>query len=410
MVVKYDVKSFLDLFQLKQQLQRVDEELCKVQKEMYRDRALQKWSCKTEADMNLFEASEEDYWERLEQIKLQKKYNRKKLKAVEWCLERDGSLAEAELEMRIPVGKMQEIARNEILGNPYHVQESVAVSKENISSVSEAVSDEIVEEDVIMASEIETVVEADIFAEVTEVAVKNSDDTYGIHDNDSGTGMSGNVGIVFQGMEKMNVGMKVIDETQTITSVDEPMVVRNNVLKSATMSDESDLTQDDVQEHKEEAKLPPNKADYMRMSVAEKVCCYPFDTKGTDSAFEMVKAYFETVGLSTDFSSVYEAAKLLTDYYEEHKTEEFIQERAEQIIEKMNMLGVDAEKIAEYPVDVLSTAFGFGDMEYFAGIRMFNRVIDKWGVNMTHQERYEVFDRIYEGMRAKKDEYKRNSQ
>lgn len=82
----------------------------------------------------------------------------------------------------------------------------------------------------------------------------------------------------------------------------------------------------------------------------------------------------------------------------------------EQIIEKMNMLGVDAEKIAEYPVDVLSTAFGFGDMEYFAGIRMFNRVIDKWGVNMTHQERYEVFDRIYEeGMRAKKDKYKRNS-
>lgn len=47
---------------------------------------------------------------------------------------------------------------------------------------------------------------------------------------------------------------------------------------------------------------------------------------------------------------------------------------------------------------------------YFAGIKMFNRVIDKLGVNMTHQERYEVFDRIYEeGMRAKKDKYKWNS-
>lgn len=41
---------------------------------------------------------------------------------------------------------------------------------------------------------------------------------------------------------------------------------------------------------------------YMRMNAAEKVRCYPFDTRGTDSAFEIVKAYFETVGLSTDFN------------------------------------------------------------------------------------------------------------
>lgn len=119
---------------------------------------------------------------------------------------------------------------------------------------------------------------------------------------------------------------------------------------------------------------------------------------------------FEIVGLSTDFSSVYEEAKLLTDYYEEHKAEEFIQERTEQIIDKMDMMGIDVGKTADYPASVLSKAFDFGDMEYFAGIKMFNRVIDKLGVNMTHQERYEVFDRIYEeGMRAKKDEYKRNS-
>lgn len=59
---------------------------------------------------------------------------------------------------------------------------------------------------------------------------------------------------------------------------------------------------------------------------------------------------------------------------------------------------------------MLSKVFDFGDMEYFTGIKMFNRVIDKLGVNMTYQERYEVFDMIYEeGMQAKKDEYKRNS-
>ena len=74
--------------------------------------------------MEFFEASEDDYRERLEQIKLQKKDNRKKLKAVERCLERDGSLAEAELEYRIPVGDMvdmEEVEKDEVPGNPYRV-------------------------------------------------------------------------------------------------------------------------------------------------------------------------------------------------------------------------------------------------------------------------------------------------
>ena len=122
--------------------------------------------------------------------------------------------------------------------------------------------------------------------------------------------------------------------------------------------------------------------------------------------------HFVIQNASGEFSlhKFWKQSKLLTDYYEKQKVEEFIQEQTEQIIEKMNMLGIDAGKISECPVDVLSKVFNFGDMEYFAGIKMFNRVIDKLGVNMTHQERYEVFDRIYEeGMRAKKDKYKWNS-
>lgn len=42
------------------------------------------------------------------------------------------------------------------------------------------------------------------------------------------------------------------------------------------------------------------------MRLAEKVRCYPFDDKGTDVAFEMVKEYCETIGLDTDFNTVYE--------------------------------------------------------------------------------------------------------
>lgn len=152
-------------------------------------------------------------------------------------------------------------------------------------------------------------------------------------------------------------------------------------------------------------KLPANKADYMRMSVAEKVCCYPFDANGTESAFEIVRAYFEKIDMDTGFHSVYEEAKLLSDHYEKQKAKEFIGERAQRVIETMKLLGIDAGRMAEYSIDVLSEVFSFGDMEYFAGIKLFNRVIDGLEINMEQQKRYEVFDRIYEeGMQ--KEDYK----
>ena len=305
-VVNYDVKSFVDLVHLKIRLQRVDEELCKIQKAMYRDRASQKRACKTAEDLAFFEASEDGYRERLEQIKLQKKNNHKKLKTVERCLERDGSLKEAELEYRIPVGNMDdltEVARDEVMGNPHRQTEDLVVSQ----VISEDITDEIA----------------------------------------------------------ADVGDR----------------------------DTADM------------KLPANKADYMRMSVAEKVCCYPFDAKGTESAFEMVRSYFEKIDMNTDFHSVYEEAKILADYYEKQKAEEFIKERVKQVIGAMELLEIDADRFAEYSTDVLSEIFSFGDMEYFAGIKLFNRVIDRLEINMEQQKRYEVFDRIYtESMQEKKDE------
>lgn len=344
-VVKYDVKSYGDLFRLKQRLQQVDEELCKAQKEMYRDRTLKKRSCKTAEDLEFFEASEGDYRERLEQIKLQKKDNRKELKAVERCLERDGSLAEAELELRIPVGDMEDLAdveNDKVSKNSYWVQEVVEVENTDL--------DDVVGADVITEPEFEAIVDDELETEVEAF------------------------------------------------------------VETAVIGVEPGLQNDNIREHGEMVRLPSDKADYMRMSVAEKIRCYPFDDKGTDSAFAMVRTYFEKIGMDTSFDSVYEETKLLTDYYEKQKEEEFIQEKIEQIIGAMILLGLDAGNLAEYSADVLFEVLGFGDMEYFAGIKLFNKVIDRLGVDMDQQKRYEVFDRIYEaGMREKKVERNRNS-
>ena len=362
-VVKYDVKSYGDLFRLKLRLQQVDEELCKAQKEMYRDRALQKRSCKTAEDLEFFEASEGDYRERLEEIKLQKKDNRKKLKAVERCLARDGSLAEAELELRIPVDEMEDMANVEndkVPENPYRVQKVVEVENTAL--------DDVVEADVVTEPEFEAVVDDEFETEAEAFA--EADVT---------------------GLE--TVGKTAVTNAESVVETD---------IDVMDESVESGLQNDDIREYGETVRLPSDKADYMRMSVAEKVRCYPFDDKGTDAAFEMVRTYFEKIGMDTSFDSVYEETKLLTDYYEKLKAEEFIQKQTEQIIEKMDMMGIDTEKFSEYPVDVLSKVFDFGDMEYFAGIKMFNQIRDKLGVNMAHQDRYELFDRIYQERKREK--------
>ena len=207
------------------------------------------------------------------------------------------------------------------------------------------------------------------------------------------------------------VGADVITEPEFEAIVDDELETEVEAfVETAVIGVEPGLQNDNIREYGEMVRLPSDKADYMRMSVAEKIRCYPFDDKGTDSAFAMVRAYFEKIGMDTSFDSVYEETKLLTDYYEKQKSEAAIQVQTERIVERLELLGIDSSRLTEYSVDILSEVFDFGDMEYFAGIKLFNKVIDRLGVDMDQQKRYEVFDHIYEaGMREKKVERNRNS-
>lgn len=207
-------------------------------------------------------------------------------------------------------------------------------------------------------------------------------------------------------VETAVTGLETVEKT-AITNAESVVETDIDVMAESV---EPGLQNDDIRECGETVKLPSDKADYMRMSVAEKVRCYPFDDKGTDAAFEMVRTYFGKIGMDTSFDSVYEETKLLKDYYEKQKAEEFIREKTEQIIGAMKLLGLDAGNLVGCSADVLFEVFGFRDMEYFAGIKLFNKVIDRLGVDMDQQKRYEVFDRIYEeGMREKKVERNRNN-
>ncbi|MBD5465114.1 MAG: hypothetical protein HDR22_04760 [Lachnospiraceae bacterium] len=70
---------------------------------------------------------------------------------------------------------------------------------------------------------------------------------------------------------------------------------------------------------------------------------------------------------------------------------------------------INLEQISKYPVDILSDVFDFSDVDYYTGIKLFSAVLNRKSVSLEHQERYELFEKIYEErMREKRQEKNRD--
>jgi hypothetical protein len=242
----------------------------------------------TEEDISAFEASEDDYRKKLEQIKLQKKDIRDKLKEVVRCLEWDGSLKEAELELRIPVDELDDITemyKVEVPANLYRMQ------KEEMTAASVAETDM---EDNCKGKDIAEAVSENVMAECFDASETE----------------------LLEG---------VVNELADIveTREDVPFGELDTVTADTDKKDE----------------LPSNKDDYMRLSVAEKVRCYGCDMNDIENAFDVVKSYFESVGMNAGFDEIYEEAKFLANYSARGEAEHLISRKVEQILQRMDVWG-----------------------------------------------------------------------
>lgn len=165
---------------------------------------------------------------------------------------------------------------------------------------------------------------------------------------------------------------------------------------------ELDATTSDTDKKNE---LPSDKDDYMRLSVAEKVRCYGCDMNDIENVFDVVKSYFESVGMNAGFDEIYEEAKLLVDYSAREEAEHLISRKVEQILQRMDMWDVNPEQLIRYPVYILSEVFDLTDVDYYTGIKVFGAVLNRKGVHLGQQEKYELYEKIYEeGMREKKQD------
>ena len=124
-----------------------------------------------------------------------------------------------------------------------------------------------------------------------------------------------------------------------------------------------------------------------------------------ENAFDVVKSYFESVGMNAGFDEIYEEAKLLADYSEREETENLISRKVGQILQRMDVWDVNPEQLLRYPVYILSEVFDLTDVDYYTGIKVFGAVLDRKGVHLGQQEKYELYEKIYEeGMREKKQD------
>ncbi|MDE7432961.1 MAG: hypothetical protein K2N34_13745 [Lachnospiraceae bacterium] len=279
------------------------------------------------------------------------------------------------MDLRIPIDELEDITdiyKVEVPENPYRGVEDTIVAEE---AIEEFVNDSV------------TGILEEIVEETVEIVPVREDAIIIVPDVDKGY------------TDKTEEHLETFDEKVSIISGDE-----RNVIGVERVTE---LEQ--IAEMPNVPKLPSNKADYMKMSVAEKVRRYGFDTKGTDKVIDMVRVYFQSVGMDAEFDNVYEEAKLLTDYCAKEVVEHQINAKVRQIIKGINICNIELNQLSKYPVDFLAMVFDFSDVDYYTGIKLFNTVLNRKDVCLNHQERYELFEKIYEeGMREKRQENNRD--
>ena len=137
LLVKYDVKEILDVYETIEVLENKEKEIASRQKTLYGERDSLKKQCKTELDFVHFRNTAESYYQELNELKLDKKKCRSEKKILNRILDREYSAREDriehELEREIPIGNMDDpdinrITDVEVPANPDRIEEPVYVS------------------------------------------------------------------------------------------------------------------------------------------------------------------------------------------------------------------------------------------------------------------------------------------
>ena len=170
--------------------------------------------------------------------------------------------------------------------------------------------------------------------------------------------------------------------------VEDPEVVISEGADFINIGDE-----DNVVKHLE---LPDNMKEYLKLSFDEKVARYQFDGMDKDKTFEYVSKYLRFIGMKLTFDEEYEEYDTLMKCYENQKEIGVIENAVEEVLQRMDTLGMEPDYFDKYDVSMKAMVFDFEDMEYYAGIKVYRGVLERIGIHKGVEEIYDDYARIYE--------------
>lgn len=360
---KYNVKDMDELLAIHKQIDDEMVSLTEQQDKLYKVRYSQKRKCKTEAELEAYDETEDYYRNELERIKSRKKELRQEKKVAARCIyremDRSELLREDRLEELVKVGDMSENLdeQNEwiVPENPY-VDRSVVQRNGNddVEGKMIDVADENMRTEVMMPD-----VDVDIDTETDEKTEVNTDDIYDYY--------------------------------------------------------AADVVEASVDGEKIEAisawKLPDNKADYMKLDDSKKAELFYkngyFD--GSDAYGAKIMNYLKAIHYSDRSGAIIDEAMNVQNVYGQMEKELFVRAELDRISDRLSARGLVYSDMADMTIAEQVQVLQIGNLTYSDGMSVYRKVLEKAGVKKEFDEIYQDYDRIYEesGRLKEKEEKKR---
>lgn len=348
---------------------QIDDEMVSLteqQDKLYKVRYSQKRKCKTEAELEAYDETEDYYRNELERIKSRKKELQQEKKVVARCIYREINrselLREGRLEELVPIGDMSENLdeQNEwiVPENPY-VAKSVVQrdGNDDVEGKMIDVADENMRTEV-MTPGVDVDIDTDTEADVGEKADVNTDGIYDYYAAD------------------------VVEASAVCEKIE-----ANSV-----------------------GKLPDNKVDYMKLDDGKKAELFYkngyFD--GSDAYGTKIMNYLKAIHYSDRSGAIIDEAMNVQNVYGQMEKELFVNAELDWISDRLAARGLVYSDMADMTIAEQAQMLQVGNLTYSDGMSVYRKVLEKAGVKKEFDEIYQDYDRIYEesGRLQEKEEKK----
>ncbi len=367
---KYDVKDMDELLSLHKQIDDEIVSLTEQQDKLYKVRYSQKRKCKTEAELEAYDETEDYYRNELERIKSRKKELRQEKKVAARCIyreiDRSELLMEDRLEELVPVGDMSENLAEQ---NEWIVPENPYIDK---PVVQRAGND-------------------DIEGKMIDVADEN------MRIEAMSTGLDVDIDTVGEKVGTMDA--LAIDYADKSAHTDKQTDMNADGTYDYYAADvvEESAVGEKIEANSAE-KLPDNKVDYMKLEDSKKVELFYKNGyfHGSDAYGTKVMNYLKSIGYSDSSGDIIDEAMNVQNIYGQMEKELFIKAELERISDRLAARGLAYSDMADMTIAEQAQVLHIGNLTYSDGMSVYRKVLDKAGIKKEFDEIYQAYDRIYE--------------